>query len=143
MKITPNISRIKSIREMWRPRSRKEVQMYLGSVRSLLKWFPDLNVSTPNIADSITKRKVFDWSDMMEEDFLEVQKKVGSPAILSPFDIGRNTILYTDASWIHGLGYVLIQEDENKKKHLIVCGSSKLTQAQRGYSTTELELTVP
>ena len=35
---------------------------------------------------------------------------------------------------------MLIQEDENKKKHLIACGSSKLTQAQRGYSTTELEL---
>ena len=79
VKITPNVARIKVIREMRRLRSRKEVQIYLGTVRSLIKWFPDLNISTCNISDSITKGKVFDWSDIMEEEFLEIQRKLGSP----------------------------------------------------------------
>ena len=41
---------------------------------------------------------------------------------------------------LNGLGYILIQEDKEGEKYLIACGSSKVSQAQSGYSTTELEL---
>ena len=34
----------------------------------------------------------------------------------------------------------MLQEDSEGKKYLISCGSSRLTQAQGGYSTMELEL---
>ena len=48
--IGPNMPRIVAIRNMRRPKNRKEVQVYLGTVRSLLKWFPGLNIGA-----SITK----------------------------------------------------------------------------------------
>ena len=106
----------------------------------MIKWFPTLNVSTPNIGASILKGRVFEWNELMEEEFIQVQKKIGEPHILSPFDRNRETGLYTDASRLNGLGYLLIQENKEGRKYLIACGSSKVTQAQSGYSTTELEL---
>ena len=45
VKIIPNPQRIQALKELRRPRNRKEVQVYLGTVRSLIKWFPTLNVS--------------------------------------------------------------------------------------------------
>ena len=55
--------------------------------------------------------------------------------------IGIGHFLYTDAARIGGMGYILIQEEElSEKKFLIATGSTRLSKAQRGYSTTELEL---
>ena len=34
----------------------------------------------------------------------------------------------------------MIQENEEGERTLIACGSTRLTKAQKGYSTTELEL---
>ena len=117
--IVPNISRINAIRNMRRARTKKELQVNLGTVRSLLKWFPDLNTSTPNIADFVTQGKRYSWTAMIEEEFLEVQRNVGSPAILSPFDKTRKTYLYTDASRINGVGFLLLQEDKKKNESTV------------------------
>ena len=51
VKIVPNPQIIQALKEIRRPRSRKEVQVYLGTVRSLIKWFPTLNISTPDYSD--------------------------------------------------------------------------------------------
>ena len=75
VKIVPNPQRIQALREIRRPRSRKEVQIYLGTVCSLIKWFPSLNVSTPNIGASILKGRIFQWNEHVEEEFLQVKKK--------------------------------------------------------------------
>ena len=62
VKIVPNPQRIQALREIRRPRSRKEVQIHLGTVRSLIKWFPSLNISTPNIGASILKGRIYEWN---------------------------------------------------------------------------------
>ena len=84
VKIVPNPQRIQALCEIHRPRSRKEVQVYLGTVRSLIKWFPSLNISTPKIGANILKGRVFECNELMEEEFIEVRKKVGEPHVLSP-----------------------------------------------------------
>ena len=48
--------------------------------------------------------------------------------------------MYTDASRLGGLAYVLVQPKEGKQRAIIQCGSTALTDTQRNYSTTELEL---
>ena len=49
--------------------------------------------------------------------------------------------MYTDASRLRGLAYILVQpKGEGKHKSVILYGSTVLSATQANYSTTELEL---
>ena len=72
----------------------------------------------------------------MKEEFREVRKRVCVQHILSPFNKARKTVMYSDASCLNRLGFLLIKEDSEGNKYLISCGSLRLTKAQSGYSTT-------
>ena len=77
----------------------------------------------------------------MQEQFDQVKTQLANSAILSSFDREKQIYLYTDASHLQELRFILIQEDRaTGKKSLITTGSTKLTKSQRGYSTTEFEL---
>ena len=58
---------------------------------------------------------------------------------LRPFDPNLKCVVLTDASRVHGLGFLLLQEDQDSMKRIIKCGSVSLTPAERNYSVTELE----
>ena len=55
-----------------------------------------------------------------------------SPTIAKPFDDAKETILLTDASRLHGLGYALIQKSRKGELLLIQCGSA----TQQRYART-------
>ena len=108
VKIIPNPERIKAVMGQVEPTSRKEVESYLGQVHALAHWFPNLNISTPNIQEAIKKGKHFSWDGMQQAEFEAVKTLLANPAILSPFDKDRSTFLYTDAARKGGMGFVLI-----------------------------------
>ena len=110
--ITPDPERIRAVVGAREPRCRKEVECYLGQIRALAKWFPKLNISTPNISNNLTKGKHFVWDQLMKEEFEAVKEQLKSPNVLSPFDMRKKTFLYTDAARLEGLGFILIQENE-------------------------------
>ena len=59
--------------------------------------------------------------------------------LVRPFDSSLPTELLTDASHLHGLGFVLIQRLPNGAPRLIHCGSCSLTSCQKNDATNELE----
>ena len=48
-------------------------------------------------------------------------------------------MLLSDASWLNGLGYALLQQEANNTLWLITCGSCSLNDTQNIYATIELE----
>ena len=58
--------------------------------------------------------------------------------MLQPFDPKVKTIVLTDASRLHGIGFALVQMYKDKLV-LIRCGSASLSPTQSRYSTFELE----
>ena len=58
---------------------------------------------------------------------------------LNHFNSNWTTNLVTDASRLHGMGFVLMQTKDSSTK-VIQCGSRTLSPAERNYSTLELEL---
>ena len=64
---------------------------------------------------------------------------VNSDQTLALFDPALPTRLETDASRLHGLGYVLRQLDGDDWK-LVQCGSRFLTDTESHYSTIEVEM---
>ena len=58
--------------------------------------------------------------------------------MLQPFDPKVKTIVLTDASRLHGIGFALVQMYKDKLA-LIQCGSASLSPTQSRYSIVELE----
>ena len=60
--------------------------------------------------------------------------------VIKPFHPDRETLLFTDASRLYGMGYALMQVDpKTQERFLVICGSKALTETQKRYATVELE----
>src|ERR671928_220754 len=73
-----------------------------------------------------------------EESFQTLKEKLCTTPVLAYPDFEKEFILYTDASG-YALGAVLSQKDKDGKEHVIYYASKSLTDAEKNYSTTELE----
>ena len=69
-----------------------------------------------------------------------VKKIIADFPIRAHFDPKLPTILETDASRLKGMGYVLMQLNEDGQYNLIEAGSRWLTPAEQNYGMTSLEL---
>ena len=74
-----------------------------------------------------------------EQEFFKTKEILTSKLSVKPFDINLPTILITDASRLNGMGFALIQKEENNNIRLIQCGSKSLTSCQQNYATIEVE----
>ncbi|QQP58215.1 Uncharacterized protein FKW44_003459 [Caligus rogercresseyi] len=109
------------------------------------------NISELRFSDAISARFVplrpllssknpFLWTNDHSKAFQEVKDSLVSPPILTTFNPKRKTMVQTDASRLNGLGYILLQEDEQGTWKLIECGSRFITEAEERYAIVELEL---
>lgn len=94
---------------------------------------PDLAHSTVHLRELLKKSNAFMWLDVHENEFAFTKALLCSSDVVHPFNPELPTELLTDASRLHGLGYALIQRDENSRPRLIQCGSCSLTPAQKNF----------
>ena len=78
------------------------------------------------------------WGEKQEKSFQTLKEKLCTTPVLAYPDFEKEFILYTDASG-YALGAILSQKDEDGKEHVIFYASKSLTDAEKNYSTTELE----
>ena len=83
---------------------KKEVECYLGQVRALAAWFPEIGISTPFINSYLRKGVHFQWTAKLQKEFDAVKISLSRPSVLSPFDLDKKTVLYCDASRLNGHG---------------------------------------
>ncbi|CAG8806024.1 8258_t:CDS:2, partial [Racocetra persica] len=84
------------------------------------------------------KKVSFRWEQEQQGAFEALKDHLTIAPILKYPDFDDRFYLYTDASGT-GLGAVLAQKDESKKKHVIFYASRSLSKAERNYSACELE----
>ena len=75
----------------------------------------------------------------MEEDFQAAKGLLCHELTIKPFDKDLQTEMLTDASRLKGLGFMLIQREEDRRPRIIQCGSFSLTASQRNYAVIKLE----
>ena len=78
------------------------------------------------------------WLPEHKLDFENTKKALTSPTTLQPFDPKVKTVVLTDASRLHDIGFTLVQVYKDRLA-LIQCGSVSLSPTQSRYSTMELE----
>ena len=127
-------SHIRPILEMQIPNNKKELMRFLGMVKHLGQFIPNLsNVSAPlrNLTRTDTP---WQWSHEHDKSLNHIKALLTSAPTLSIFNSSRPLLLQTDASK-DGLGACIMQDG-----HPIAYASRTLTTGEKGYAQIEKEL---
>ena len=117
-----------------------ELRSFLGMVNQLSVYHPGIARHTGMLQKLLKKDTAFLWLEGQQAAFDRLKSDLISALALNHFDPTWNTRLGRDASRLHGLGFVLMQHKDDKTK-VVQCESRSLSQAEKNYSTLELELT--
>ena len=106
--IRPDDDKYKAIKEFPAPKNIKDLRSFLGLANQLAAFVPDLAHMSAGLRPLLKKGNAWVWEKEHEEEFSKVKNLLTSPTIAKPFDDAKDTILLTDASRLHGLGYALV-----------------------------------
>ena len=115
---------------------------FLGLTNQLAAFVPDLAHMLTGLRPLLKKGNACVWEKEHEEELNKIKNLLTSPTIAKQFDDPEETILLTNASRLHGLGYAPVQKSRKGELSLIQCGSRSLTPTQQCYATIELECLV-
>ena len=137
--VSPDPEQIASILALKPPKDVSALRSFLGAVNQLSIFCPDLSHLTNLNRQLLKKGTEYIWTPEHQAAFDAVKAAMAHNMKLNFFDPSMRIELLTDASRINGLGYALLNRDENDKPYLIQCGSRSLTGAESRYATIELE----
>ena len=81
---------------------------------------------TSHLRQLLQKETPWVWLPKHNLDFENTKKAVTSLTMLQPFDPNVRTVVVTDASRLHGIGFALVQVYKDKLT-LIQCSSASLS----------------
>ena len=134
-------AKVDAIRYFPPPKNLQDLRSFFGLANQLGSFVPDLaHVSEP-LRPLLKPKNAFCWLPEHDEAFNKVKRVLTHPngGVLAHFDVSRPTKLFTDASSLNGLGFCLIQEDDQGRNRLIQAGSRALKDAETRYAIIELE----
>ena len=137
--ICPDDEKFAALRNFQQPGNDvKELWSFLDLVAQFGAFAPDSACLTSHLRHLLQKETPWLWLPEQNLDFENTKKALTSPTMLQPFDPNVKTVVLTDASCLHGIGFALAQVYKDKLA-LILCGSASLSPTQSRYSTVELE----
>jgi len=134
-------TKIKQIQDYSVPKTRKELQRFMGIVNYLRGYCLQLASKSTGLAELQEATKQFKWTHMHQEVFEQCKKLIMSNKILQSInhELGKPIYLITDASQT-GIAGWLGQEDKDKKIRPTEFHSRKLKNSQIHYRTYQKEL---
>ena len=136
--IKPDKKKFAAIKQFPTPTFIKDVRAFLGLANQLGSFTPDLAHITSAIRPLLEKGTTWNWLPEHQAAFEKIKEILTSDMVILPFDPNLDTILLTDASRLHGMGFALIQIKKGNMR-LIQCASSSLTPTHQRYAVCELE----
>ena len=142
--VEPHESSVAAISLFPTPKNATDVRSFLGLAQFLARFLPDLTALSMRMRE-LTKAKIhFNWLPAHQEDFDKLKQILTGPLIVKHFNPAWATEVITDASRLHGLGFLVLQYDpkapEPARRWLIMAGSRANTAAEKNYATIDLEM---
>ena len=137
----PIDARVRSVLEWPTPKNLTEVRGFLGLCGTVRIWIEDFSLITRPLVDLTRKDQDFIWGPAQEEAFQQLKHLVTSAPAVKPIDYhsDRPVYLSVDTS-IHGVGFILSQENANGKRAPARYGSLPLKGVETRYGQSKLEL---
>jgi hypothetical protein len=122
---------------MTSPKTKKELQRFLGVINYFHKFIPDYATLSAPLSAMTGATKVFEWSPELEEYFQKLKLAVKNSNYLYFIDYNLPVVLRVDASQ-YGVGGILLNIKEREERFL-ECISHTFSEAARKWSTYEQE----
>lgn len=132
-KIEPDRERIKAIEQMGQPKSKKDLQKFLGVVNYVRSFITNLSELTAPLRELLKKNVIFNWTERQTNAFNLIKQQIVNAPILVPFDTSKEIQIQCDASK-DGLGCCILQD-----KKPIAFASRSLSDSERNFSQIEKE----
>lgn len=136
---TVDSRKIKAIADFPSPQCITDLRSFLGLTNQLGQFSSDISAAAQPVRDLLRPGNTWHWTSQHDEAFAKVKETLISPPILAHYDPALPTMLQTDASRLHGFGFVLLQR-HNEVWRLVQCGSRFVTNTESRYAMIELEL---
>lgn len=131
--MSPDPDRIRAILSYDLPKSKKDLQRYLGMVNYLRNFIPNLSELTSPIRELLKNNTEWCWLPKHADAFESIKKVITNAPVLRNFDPSKEIVIQTDSSK-SGIGCCLMQTRQP------VCFASKgLTDCECRYSQIEKE----
>ncbi|GMF28449.1 unnamed protein product [Phytophthora fragariaefolia] len=134
--------KIRTIRDWPVPRTKRELQSFIGTCVYVLKYCKDFAVLTGPLTEATrgkTKHEQIALDGDQRRCFDELKARLTSPAVLAHPDSSLDYHVKMDAS-DYAIGGYLYQVEANGREKIITYGGHKLDAAERMYPTREKEL---
>ena len=120
------------------PSNITELQRFMGMVNQLGKFVPGLAEINKPLRQLLRKDTIWYWGEAQQSSFQRVKDLLLSSAVLAHYEPSRPTFVATDAS-SSGIGAVLLQTQDNGKRHPICYASRSLSDTEKRYAVIEKE----
>ena len=130
----------KAIADFPVPKTLTELRSFLGLAQQQAHFTDTIAELTKPFHALLKKKNDWIWTLEMSEAFAKTKSFLSTPAALAFYDHTRETRLFTDASRLNGLGFVLKQKQSDGYWKTVQAGSRYLTGAEERYAMVELEL---
>lgn len=127
-------SRIEAIEKMESPRSKVELQRFLGLINYIHSFIKNLSIENSNLRKLLKVNVPWHWNESLEAEFQKLKKLICEAPVLRYFDPKKPVKLSVDSSST-ALGAVIMQEDLP-----IAYASSTLSDCQTRWAQIEKEL---
>nr|XP_009623560.1 uncharacterized protein LOC104114751 [Nicotiana tomentosiformis] len=130
-------TKIKSIRDLPPPRTKKEVMSLLGRLNYISRFITQLTTTCEPIFKLLKKDAAIKWTDECQEAFDKIKEYWSNPSVLVPPEPGRPLFLYLTVLE-NSFGCVLGQHDmTGKREQAIYYLSKKFTSYEAKYTLLE------
>lgn len=139
-RIHPSPDKFKAVLHFPLPTTQKQLQSFLGLTGYFRKFIPHYSIIARPLSDLLKKNTNFRFTAVEQDAFEKLKQLLSQKPVLQIFRQGRLTELHTDASQ-DGYGAVLMQKsDEDGLLHPVHYMSRKTSEAERKFSSYELEV---
>ena len=87
--IQPSEEKVEAIQNIQTPRTKQEVQSLVGFLSQLSSFIPEVKTVIPNIKRLTSKYNVFKWTEVEEEEFQEMKKRLQTNVPVTPLDTSK------------------------------------------------------
>lgn len=136
--IKPDEAKVKAITNFETPKSKKDVQRFLGMLNYQARYVPDLSSKTQVLRNLTEEKNQFQWTVVEQKSFEELKAILTSTPVLKFFDPNKEIKISSDASSF-GLGAVLLQRHDNEWMS-VAYASRVMSDAETRYAQIEKEM---
>ncbi|GBN25984.1 Retrovirus-related Pol polyprotein from transposon 297 [Araneus ventricosus] len=138
-KIFPSTLKTKAVLNFPEPANLKQIHSFLGLTGYFRKFIPNYSTIARPLSDLLKKDRKFKFREEERISFNQLKLMLAEKPVLRIYNPNYETELHTDAS-LEGYGAILMQKSpDDKNFHPTYYMSKKTTDAEKKYSSYELE----